>query len=272
MDGSANERGAQMSTGLQVKVVLAGVAAHALSRLQSWTRGRIGGFDLYHRLWQVYTLDCRVSRSGYVMRDLCPIGLRAAVRELVGTLADVLQCGDLRGHLAPDVRCSILQLCAKHSPDEFQVAIVDTKLDFAGAFDRLPNLFAPIAHTVEDGARLVEAVEQERRRRQAVMAVGGVADWRALAEPFSLLLLIVDEAADFARDPAMDTLVEVARKGRAFGVSIALGTRLPSARVINPQVRATLPLCGATTGTKSLTWRAIVPAWGLSADRLREEA
>lgn len=100
MDGSANERGAQMSTGLQVKVVLAGVAAHALSRLQWWTRGRIGGFDLHHRLWQVYTLDCRVRRTGYVVRDLCPIGLRAAVRELVGTLADVLECGDLRGHLA----------------------------------------------------------------------------------------------------------------------------------------------------------------------------
>jgi len=160
----------------------------------------------------------------------------------------------------------ILQLCAKHSSSEFQVAIVDTKqVDFAGAFDRLPNLFGEIAHTVENSARLIEAVEQERRRRQAVMASEGVADWRALAEPFSLLLLVVDEAADFARDPAMDTLVEVARKGRAFGVSIVLGTQLPSARVINPQVRANLPTAIAFQCRTHLESQAILGTGGAEA-------
>jgi DNA segregation ATPase FtsK/SpoIIIE-like protein len=54
-------------------------------------------------------------------------------------------------------------------------------------------------------------------------------------------LLIVDEAADFRGDVAMDTLVEIARKGRAFGVSILLGTQSPSSKVIDPQVRANLP-------------------------------
>jgi len=157
----------------------------------------------------------------------------------------------------------ILQLCAKHTPDEFQVCIVDTKqVDFAGAFDRLPNLFAPIAHTVEAGARLIEAVEQERRRRQAVMAQAGVADWRRLSEPFPLLLLAGDEIADFAKDPAMDTLVEVARKGRAFGVSIVLGTQLPSARVINPQVRANLPTAIAFQCRTHLESQAILGTSG----------
>jgi len=160
----------------------------------------------------------------------------------------------------------ILQLCAKHGPAEFQVCIVDTKqVDFAGAFDRLPNLFAPIAHTVDDGARLIETIEQERRRRQAVMAGAGVADWQRLDEPFSLLLLVVDEAADFARDLAMETLVEVARKGRAFGVSIVLGTQLPSARVINPQVRANLPTAIAFQCRTHLESQAILGTGGAEA-------
>jgi DNA segregation ATPase FtsK/SpoIIIE-like protein len=81
------------------------------------------------------------------------------------------------------------------------------------------------------------------------MAKAGVSDWRDLDEPFDrlragsfpLLLLIVDEAADFRGDVAMDTLVEIARKGRAFGVSILLGTQSPSSKVIDPQVRANLP-------------------------------
>jgi hypothetical protein len=138
----------------------------------------------------------------------------------------------------------VLQLMAKHTPDEVQVAIVDTKqVDFGPGFEALPHLFAPVAHTLEQAQQLIEAVEGERVRRQAVMAGAGVADWRDLPEDerLPLLLLVVDEAADFARTPAMQTLVEVARKGRAFGVSIVLGTQSPSSKVIDPQVRANLP-------------------------------
>jgi len=138
----------------------------------------------------------------------------------------------------------VLQLTAQHTPDEAQVAIVDTKaVDFSGAYERLPHHFAPIARELDAAQELIERVEQERIRRQAVMAEAGVSDWRDLPpeKVFPLLLLIVDEAADFRGDVAMDTLVEIARKGRAFGVSILLGTQSPSSKVIDPQVRANLP-------------------------------
>jgi hypothetical protein len=138
----------------------------------------------------------------------------------------------------------ILQLAAKHTPDEVRFAIVDTKeVDFGPAFERLPHLFAPPAHDLEEAARLVEAVEGERLRRQGVMAAVGVADWRDLpeSEALPLLLLAVDEAADFTRTVTMETLVDLARKGRAMGVSIILGAQSPTSKVIDPQVRANLP-------------------------------
>jgi len=135
----------------------------------------------------------------------------------------------------------IIQLCKKHGPAEFQVAIVDTKeVDFGETFARLPNLFAPIAHTVEDGARLIAKVEGERERRQALMASAGVADWRRLDEPFPLLLLVIDEAVDFSKHAGMDVTIKIARKGRAFGVSLLLGTQLPSASAISPQIKANM--------------------------------
>jgi hypothetical protein len=137
-----------------------------------------------------------------------------------------------------------LQLAAGHPPAEFRVAIVDTKqVDFGRDWDGLPHLFEPVAHTLEQAQRLIEAVEGERLRRQALMAAAGVADWREMpaGEDLPLLLLVVDEAADFARTPAMGTLVEIARKGRAMGVSLVLGTQSPSSKVIDPQVRANLP-------------------------------
>jgi DNA segregation ATPase FtsK/SpoIIIE-like protein len=52
-----------------------------------------------------------------------------------------------------------------------------------------------------------------------------VSDWRDLDDPPPLLLLVVDEAADFAGTGAMETLTMVGRKGRAFGVSIVVGTQ-----------------------------------------------
>jgi hypothetical protein len=94
---------------------------------------------------------------------------------------------------------------------------------------------------MDDCARLIEQVEAERVRRQALMSAAGVADWRDLEEPLPLLLLAVDEAADFAGTPVMETLKNVARKGRAFGISVIVGTQHPEAKVIDAQVRANLP-------------------------------
>jgi len=176
-----------------------------------------------------YTVCLGMDKRGPVLLDLA------------GSERAIL-CGGAPGNGKSNLMQSIiLQLTTKHGPDEFQVAVVDTKqVDFGPVFARLPHLFMPVAHTMDEATALIGAVEQERLRRQAVMAAAGVNDWRKLVEPLPLLLAVIDEAADFARTPAMDILVESARKGRAFGVSFVVGTQLPSARVIDPQVRAAL--------------------------------
>jgi hypothetical protein len=166
----------------------------------------------------------------------------AVILDLAGKHRAILTGGASGSGKTNLMQCVVLQLAARHGPDEAQVAVVDTKaVDFSGAYERLPHLFEPIARDLGDAAELIEHVEQERIRRQAVMAEAGVSDWRDLPEPFPLLLLVVDEAADFRGDVAMETLVEIARKGRAMGVSILLGTQSPSSKVIDPQVRANLP-------------------------------
>ena len=156
----------------------------------------------------------------------------------------------------------VLQLAAKHTPAEVRFAIVDTKeVDFGVDYERLPHLFAPIAHDLGEAAQLIEAVEAERLRRQGVMAAAGVADWRK-CDGLGLLLLAVDEAADFAKTPAMETLVDVARKGRAFGISLVLGTQSPSSKVIHPQVRANLPTAIAFQTRTDIESRVILAKSG----------
>ena len=79
------------------------------------------------------------------------------------------------------MRSIVVQLGAKHLPDEVQVALVDTKeVDFAGPFDHMPQLFQPIARNQDEAEELIEQVEAERVRRQAAMARGRVSDWRKL--------------------------------------------------------------------------------------------
>jgi len=171
---------------------------------------------------------------GYTRRS--PVTL-----DLAGDHRAILTGGTSGSGKTNTMQSIILQLAAKHTPADFQVAIVDTKeVDFGPTYARLPHLFAPIAHTLDEAASLVQRVEGERLRRQTVMAAAGVADWRK-CDGLGLLVLLVDEAADFTRTATMATLVEIARKGRAFGVSLVLGTQSPSSRVIDPQVRANLP-------------------------------
>lgn len=161
--------------------------------------------------------------------------------DLAETHRAVLVGGASGGGKTNGMQVLLAQLVMKHSPAEVRLAIVDTKeIDFAG-WRGLPHLFAPVAHDLDEAEILIGGIEQERRRRKAEMVKAGVQDWRALPDPDPLLVLAVDEAADFQGTSAMDNLVEVARKGRAFGISVILGTQYPTSRVIDPQVKANLP-------------------------------
>ncbi len=165
--------------------------------------------------------------------------------ELADENRSILIGGTSGGGKTNLMQAIILQLAKKHSPHEVQFAIVDPKMvDFGTAFARMPHLFQPIANNSDDAARLIEAVEQERLRRMALMYDAGVNDWRKMrrvGNPLPLLVLVVDEAADFAGTGTMKTLIEVARLGRAMGISVVVGTQHPTSKTVDSQVKANLP-------------------------------
>ncbi len=136
----------------------------------------------------------------------------------------------------------VLQLAHKNGPDRLALAMVDLKrLDFT-ALDALPHLVRPTATTEAEAGDLVEWCVQEMERRQAVMQAASVTRWDRMeaADRFPLLLVVVDEVADFADSGVMADLVKLARKGRASGVSLILATQRPDAQVLSRQVKANL--------------------------------
>lgn len=210
------------SAGLAL-VVAREPGTHELQRLPKvvpFERGLIPDGD--------YKVTLGIDRRGPVALDLAE------------THRSMLIGGASGGGKTNGMQALLAQLMLKHTPDEVQIAVVDTKeMDFS-PWDGLPHLFEPVARDLEGAGELVEAIEQERRRRKAVMVKAGVSDWRDLTDPFPLLMLVIDEAADFADTDAMGTINAIARKGRATGVSIILGTQYPTSRVIDPQTKANL--------------------------------
>ena len=225
--------------------------------------GREPGPVIAKRLPEVIPLTAEVIPDGLYTVCLGMDRRGAVVLDVAGEHRAILTGGAPGNGKSNLMQSIILQLVTKHTPDEFRFCVIDTKqVDFGPTFACLPHLFAPVAHTTEEATALIGAVEQERLRRQAVMAHEGVNHWRKLAEPFPLLLAVIDEAADFAKTPAMSILVESARKGRAMGVSFVVGTQLPSARVIDPQVRAALETAIAFRCRTHIESQAILGAGG----------
>jgi len=134
----------------------------------------------------------------------------------------------------------VFQLAHKNGPDRLALALVDLKrLDFT-ALDALPHLVRPTATTEADALDLVAWCVQEMERRQVVMQAAQVTRWERLpdGDRFPLLLVVVDEVADFADSDVMSDLVNLARKSRASGVSLILATQRPDAQVLSRQVKA----------------------------------
>ncbi|MEE8391415.1 MAG: FtsK/SpoIIIE domain-containing protein, partial [Anaerolineae bacterium] len=120
----------------------------------------------------------------------------------------------------------VLQLAHKCSPNELALALVDLKrLDFP-PLAGLPHLVKPVATIEAEAIDLVRWCYQEMERRQTVMGAAQVTRWDRMPEDerFPLLLLVVDEIADFANSSVMGDLVKLARKSRASGIALITAT------------------------------------------------
>jgi len=175
-----------------------------------------------------YTAYLGESKSGRVILDLAE-GERAI---LAGGTPGSGKTGTLTS--------LVLQLARKNDPERLALAIVDLKrLDFT-RLAALPHLVKDVATTEPEAVDLVAWCVQEMERRQAIMTASGVNRWELLPEGdrFPLLLLVIDEAADFAKSDVMTSLVELARKSRACGIALIAATQRPDADVFSPQAKA----------------------------------
>lgn len=133
------------------------------------------------------------------------------------------------------------------SGERVQVAVIDPKMvDFGNIPPDLPALWQPVVTEMDEAHRLLEALQEEVRRRFELMHTEGVRslhEYNEHGQQMPYLLLFVDELADMTCDVRyrasqfVHAAMEIGRKGRAAGVSLVMATQRPSADVVPASLR-----------------------------------
>src|SRR6266849_3938327 len=151
---------------------------------------------------------------------------------------------------------SILAGLAVHNPpDVVSFLLVDYKGGAAfGDLATLPHTVGLVTDLDERlAARALVSLNAELRRREHILRQAGVADiaqferqCRARAggptpQPLPNLVIVVDEFATIAQElPGfVDTLIDVAQRGRSLGVHLLLATQSPGG-VVGPRLQANI--------------------------------
>jgi len=143
------------------------------------------------------------------------------------------------------LRSLVLALAVDMPPDQLHVVLVDFK--GGGAFDvvsdlpHIAGLITDLDETLVD--RALGSLRAELQRRESLFRELGVASFEAAARarPGSLarLVLVIDEFAALAADypDLLESIVDLAARGRSLGMHLILATQRPSG-VVDQKIRA----------------------------------
>ncbi|WP_420437495.1 FtsK/SpoIIIE domain-containing protein [Candidatus Poriferisocius sp.] len=175
-----------------------------------------------------------VDGRGTLMADLAADGPHALVGGTTGSGKSEL------------LRTLVASMAAVYSPEQVNFVLVDYK--GGSAFDACASLPHAVGLVTDLDDRLAEralrCLEAELRHREQVLRRHGATDlahYRALAQsgpevplaPLPRLVVIIDEFAALAAElPGfMDSLVNVAQRGRSLGMHLVLATQRPAGAV-----------------------------------------
>lgn len=153
----------------------------------------------------------------------------------------------------------VTAIASEHGPERVTFVLADFK--GGTAFEplrELPHVVAVITDLDEDGARRgVLSLSAELRRREAVLAAGGVRDIRDSEMP--RLVIVVDEFAALLNEhPDLGAVfTDIAARGRALGMHLILGTQRASG-VVRDALSANCPLRVSLRVSDSADSRAVI--------------
>ena len=142
--------------------------------------------------------------------------------------------------------CSIVQ---NNSPEHVRFVLMDHKRVEFEVYEKLPHLYLPIVHELEEGVMTLKLVEVEMDRRLALFDEKGyrnIAHFNKASAGVRLpyIIVAVDELADFvigSEGSFESTASRIAAIGRSAGVHLVMATSRPGADIVSDSLKAHIP-------------------------------
>jgi S-DNA-T family DNA segregation ATPase FtsK/SpoIIIE len=124
------------------------------------------------------------------------------------------------------------------------LALIDPKRVEFSYYDKLSNLYGPIARNVDSSILLLRSLIREMDRRFAILErhnVRNILDYKGRM-PFTVV--VIDELADLmmaSKKMAQELICRLAQKSRACGIHLIIATQRPSVDVVTGLIKANFP-------------------------------
>ncbi len=154
----------------------------------------------------------------------------------------------------------IASILYKSTPDQVNFIMIDPKRIELSLFNGIPHLLTPVITDMKKANIALQWVVREMERRYEILArlqVRNIEQYNEKVqllelseqeddpfEPFSYIVIIIDELADLMMTAAKDiefSLTRIAQMARAAGIHLVLATQRPSVDVLTGIIKANFP-------------------------------
>ena len=123
-------------------------------------------------------------------------------------------------------------------------ALIDPKRVEFSYYDRLSQLYGPVARDVSEAIELLKKLVEEMESRFSRLEKSGARDVNTYKGRMPYIVLIIDELADLmmvSKNETQEYVCRLAQKSRACGIHLVVATQRPSVDVITGLIKANFP-------------------------------
>lgn len=123
-------------------------------------------------------------------------------------------------------------------------ALIDPKRVEFSYYNKLSNLYGPVARSMNDSMELLRNLVEEMEKRFSKLEKHNCRDITAYKGKMPFIIVIIDELADLmmvSKKGTQDLICRLAQKSRACGIHLVVATQRPSVDVVTGLIKANFP-------------------------------